>query len=400
MVAEPRNRFLVALVCSIPIVLWSPIGSAVFGLSLPVPFGWREDVWTLPVIGYSYSIFVHGAVRALRARVLDMMVLVAVAVSAGRLCSLVTLIGGEVFYEAATVPATFVLLGYWVEMHPRGGANDAIRALLGLAPPRAVVLRVGAEVEIPTTEVVGGLLLVRPRAKITVDGAVEHGESEVGALMVTGKSLPVHKGPGSAVIGATINANGVLRVRATKVGAVTAPAKIVHPARNFEGTGPAAGRPRGVLARVRRLLGAEDVDLGNPRITVAGRVHPLDDLTYRALHGWLAHRRDLVSAASNPHQLINRRTAATTAEVGHSWLGRAFRGLPATLERRSAPVARRSRSASVGVKLTTSRPSASPVPEPGGAAGHLLRDGAAAAWHLGTAQCGLAGALGAARAGW
>ncbi|MFI5615577.1 heavy metal translocating P-type ATPase [Amycolatopsis sp. NPDC051903] len=235
MAADMRNRFLVALVFSIPIVLWSPIGPAVFGLDLPVPFGWSEDVWTLllslPVIGYSCWIFFDGAVRALRARTLDMMVLVAVAVSAGWLYSLVVTLtgGGEVFYEAATVLATFVLLGHWFEMRARGGANDAIRALLDLAPPKAIVLRDGAEVEIPTSQVVvGDLLLVRPGAKIATDGAVEDGESEADESMVTGESLPVHKAPGSAVIGVTINANGTLRVRATKVGADTALAQIVQ----------------------------------------------------------------------------------------------------------------------------------------------------------------------------
>jgi Cu2+-exporting ATPase len=133
-----------------------------------------------------------------------------------------------VFYEAATVLASFVLLGHWFEMRARGGANDAIRALLDLAPPRAVVIRGGQEAEIPTAEVKeGDLLLVRPGAKIAVDGVVEDGESEVDESMVTGESLPVHKAPGSQVVGATINANGILRVRATKVGADTALAQIV-----------------------------------------------------------------------------------------------------------------------------------------------------------------------------
>ncbi|NKQ52879.1 copper-translocating P-type ATPase [Amycolatopsis sp. K13G38] len=234
MVADMRNRFLVALVFSIPILLWSPIGTDVFGLHLPVPFGRRADVWSLllslPVIFYSCWIFFRGAVRALRARTLDMMVLVAVAVGAGWLYSLVITLtgGGEVFYEAATVLAAFVLLGHWFEMRARGGANDAIRALLDLAPPKAVVLRGGEEVEIPTSQVAeGDLLLVRPGTKIAVDGVVEDGESEVDESMVTGESLPVHKAPGADVIGATINANGTLRVRATKVGSDTALAQIV-----------------------------------------------------------------------------------------------------------------------------------------------------------------------------
>ncbi|SFR24881.1 Cu2+-exporting ATPase [Lentzea waywayandensis] len=234
MVADMRNRFLVALVFSLPIVLWSPIGTEVLGLHLPTPFGVRQDVWalvlSLPVIFYSCWIFFDGAVRALRARTLDMMVLVAVAVGSGWLYSLVITLtgGGEVFYEAATVLAAFVLLGHWFEMRARGGANDAIRTLLDLAPPKALVIRDGEPVEVSTAEVVvGDLLLVRPGAKIAVDGLVEEGESEVDESMVTGESLPVHKAPGSVVIGATINANGALRVRATKVGSDTALAQIV-----------------------------------------------------------------------------------------------------------------------------------------------------------------------------
>jgi Cu2+-exporting ATPase len=234
MVRDMRNRFLVAAVLSVPILLYSPIGREVLGFTAPAPFGLRDDVFalllSLPVMAYSAWIFFDGAYRALRARTLDMMVLVAVGVGAGWLYSFgVTLTGGgEVFYEAATVLAAFVLLGHWLEMRARGGANDAIRTLLELAPPMAVVLRDGVEVEVPTAEVlVGDLVLVRPGAKIPVDGLVESGESEVDESMVTGESLPVAKAPGSAVIGASVNTTGTLRVRATKVGADTALAQIV-----------------------------------------------------------------------------------------------------------------------------------------------------------------------------
>ncbi len=235
MVADMRNRFLVAALFSVPILLWSPIGRDVLGFTAAAPFGLRDDMWSLllslPVIFWSCWIFFDGAVRALRARTLDMMVLVAVAVGAGWLYSLyVTLTGGgDVFYEAATVLAAFVLLGHWFEMRARGGANDAIRTLLDLAPPKALVIRDGEPVEVPTAEVVvGDVLLVRPGAKIAVDGVVSDGDSEVDESMVTGESLPVHKQAGSQVVGATINKNGTLRVRATKVGADTALAQIVR----------------------------------------------------------------------------------------------------------------------------------------------------------------------------
>ena len=234
MVADMRNRFLVAATLSVPVLLWSPIGREVLGFDFAAPFGLRDDVFSLllslPVIFYSAWIFFDGAWRALNARTLDMMVLVAVAVGAGWLYSVGVTVtgGGEVFYEAATVLTAFVLLGHWFEMRARGGANDAIRTLLDLAPPQAWVIRHGEPVEIATAEViVGDLLLVRPGTKIATDGVVDEGESEIDESMVTGESLPVHKAPGDDVIGATVNASGTLRVRATRVGSDTALAQIV-----------------------------------------------------------------------------------------------------------------------------------------------------------------------------
>lgn len=234
MARDMRNRFLVAAVLSVAILLWSAIGREVLGFTVPAPFGLRDDVFSLilsiPVVLYSAWIFFDGAYRALRARTLDMMVLVAVAVGAGWLYSLAVTLsgGGEVFYEAATVLTTFVLLGHWLEMRARGGANDAVRSLLELAPSQAVVIRDGQPVEVPTSEVaVGDLLLVRPGSKIPVDAVVEEGESEVDESMVTGESMPVGKAQGAEVIGASINTTGTLRVRASKVGADTALAQIV-----------------------------------------------------------------------------------------------------------------------------------------------------------------------------
>jgi Cu2+-exporting ATPase len=234
MVRDMRNRFLVAVLLSIPILLWSQIGRKVLGFEVPAPLGLRDDVFqlilSLPVIFYSAWIFFDGAVRALRHKTLDMMVLVAVGIGAGWLYSLAVTIrgGGDVFYEASTVLASFVLLGHWFEMRARGGANDAIRKLLDLAPARATVIRKGEPVEVPTAEVVvGDLLLIRPGSKIPADAVVEEGESDVDESMVTGESMPVAKNPGSQLIGASINKNGSLRARAQRVGSDTALAQIV-----------------------------------------------------------------------------------------------------------------------------------------------------------------------------
>ncbi len=234
MVRDMRNRFRVAVVFAILIAIWSPIGESLFGSTPPTPFGIGDDLWqfllSLPVIFYSSTIFFTGAWKALRAKTLDMMVLVAVAIGTAFVYSVAATfwIRGDVFYEAAAFLATFVLLGHWFEMRARGGANDAVRALLDLAPPKAVVIRDGQELELPTAEVtVGDLLLIRPGSKVAVDAQVLEGESSVDESMVTGESLPVSKKPGDKLIGATINKQGTLRARATAVGSDTALAQIV-----------------------------------------------------------------------------------------------------------------------------------------------------------------------------
>jgi Cu2+-exporting ATPase len=230
MVADMRNRFLVALVFAIPIALWSPLGDSIFGSTPPTPFAMGDDLWqfflSLPVIFYSSWIFFRGAYLALRARTLDMMVLVAVAIGTGWIYSVAATFWfeGDVFYEAAAFLATFVLLGHWFEMRARGGANDAIRALLDLAPPKAVVIRDGQELEVPTAEVaVGDLLLVRPGAKVPVDAEVAEGESSVDAS--DGRWL--RHGAG---------ADREARPRGPEL----------------EGARATAGRPCGLLARARR----------------------------------------------------------------------------------------------------------------------------------------------------
>jgi Cu2+-exporting ATPase len=234
MVRDMRNRFLVALVFAISIAIWSPLGKSIFGSTPATPFGLRLEIWqlllSLPVVFYSSQIFFTGAYHALKAKTLDMMVLVAVAIGTGFVYSVAATfwIKGDVFYEASAFLAAFVLLGHWFEMRARGGANDAIRALLDLAPPKAVVIRDGQEIEIPTAEVaVGDLLLIRPGSKAPVDAEVVEGESSVDESMVTGESLPVSKHPGDTLIGATINKQGTMRAHATAIGSDTALAQIV-----------------------------------------------------------------------------------------------------------------------------------------------------------------------------
>ncbi len=232
MVRDMRNRFWVCLFFSLPVFLYSPMGTKF--IELKPPFGMDLNLFLFflasAAILYPAWPFVKEAYRAIKNGVLNMAVLVVLSVGTGYLFSVgaTFFFTGAQFYEAAAVLLVFILLGHWLEMRARAGASEAIRALLNLAPPMATVIRNGREMELPTAEVArGDDVLIRPGKKIPVDGEVIQGESEVDESMLTGESMPVKKKPGDTVIGATINKSGSFRYRATKVGADTALAQIV-----------------------------------------------------------------------------------------------------------------------------------------------------------------------------
>lgn len=231
---DMRNRFLVALALAIPTVLYSPLGYDVLSLDAPkfgVNVNWIAFVTSTPVVWWAGWIFIGGAYHSLRRRSLNMSVLVATGVLAAYLASIVLLVAGEkdVFFEAAALLVTFVLFGHWMEMKARRGTTDALRALFDLVPPKATVLRNGEEVEISSSEVVvGDLVVIRPGDKIPVDGVIEKGETTIDESLVTGESIPVDKGPGDEVVGGSINQSGSITFRATKIGADTALGQIVR----------------------------------------------------------------------------------------------------------------------------------------------------------------------------
>jgi Cu2+-exporting ATPase len=232
MVRDMRNRFWISLVFTIPIFLFSPMGN--FFTPPAPPFGLDLNLvlFLLASAAILYPVwpFVVAAVRALRNGILNMAVLVILSVGTGYLFSVgaTFFFKGEQFYEAAAILLVFILLGHWLEMRARAGASEAIRALMDLAPPTAMVLRDGREVEVPTAAVlVNDTVVIRPGKKIQVDGTVVEGTSLVDESMLTGESMPVGKKPGDTVIGATINKSGTFRYTATKVGADTALAQIV-----------------------------------------------------------------------------------------------------------------------------------------------------------------------------
>ena len=233
MVRDMRNRFWICLIFTVPIFVYAPMGGF-FAPPAP-PFGLTLNLWlfffaSAAILYPSWPFFV-SAWRALRKGTLGMAALIVLSVGTGYLFSLGTTFffkeGGQ-FFEAASVLLVFILLGHWLEMRARAGASSAIKALMNLTPAKASVIRNGAEVEVPTAEVLAGeIVVIRPGGKIPVDGTIETGESLVDESMLTGESMPVQKGPGDRVVGATINKSGSFRYKATKIGADSALAQIV-----------------------------------------------------------------------------------------------------------------------------------------------------------------------------
>src|SRR5262249_24336076 len=152
--------FFVALILTIPIILYSPLGQSLLHITLPtpIPINWLLFILATPVVFWTGWIFLSGAASALRHRTLDMSVLIAVSVLTAYIFSVYLTFTGdrETFYDAAAMLVTFVLFGHWLEMRARKGTTESLRALLDLVPETAIVVRNGQEVELPTEQIVTG----------------------------------------------------------------------------------------------------------------------------------------------------------------------------------------------------------------------------------------------------
>ena len=229
---DMRRRFWISFILSIPIFLYSPVGTAVFKVALwsPIPINWLLLILTTPIVFWTGSIFITGTYYSLKAKKLNMAVLIATGVLAAYLFSvLLTVIGSpDTFYEAAALLVTFVLFGHWMEMKSRRGTSESLRALFDLVPPKATVIRDGREISIPSAEIMhDDIVVVRPGDKLPVDGVVTEGESAVDESLVTGESIPVTKMIGDKVTGGSVNQTGTLKFKATQVGAETVLAQII-----------------------------------------------------------------------------------------------------------------------------------------------------------------------------
>ena len=236
-VESVRRRMAVAWAVTIPIMLWM-LPEMFFGTHWPTPllFDLGLTVLSAFVLVGPGRETLGSAWRSARGLAPNMDVLIAmgsgVSVATGLWVTLHRLGGAPEIMNFAGIGAMIMaihLTGRYVETRARGRTSSAIQKLLSLEAPTARVLREGREVEVPTSEVaVGDVMVVRPGEKIPTDGEVVRGHSAVDESLATGESMPVEKGPGDPVIGATVNGQGVLRVRATAVGEGTFLAGVVR----------------------------------------------------------------------------------------------------------------------------------------------------------------------------
>ncbi|BDP41012.1 copper-translocating P-type ATPase [Deinococcus aetherius] len=249
MVNDMLRRFVVSLLLTLPIVLFSPIGESL-GFRLAPPFGlsmgWFGLILSTPVVWWGGWPFISAAWRALRRGEANMMTLIATGILVSYLYSLwatLFLRTDEVFFEAAAMLTTFSLAGHWLEMRSRFATGRAVEALLRLAPSTAWIMRGDQEVELPLEQVVvGDEIVVRPGDRVPVDGEVLSGTSYVDESMITGEPVPVGKRAGDRVTGGTVNQNGAFHFRATAVGADTALSRIVQMVQNAQASKAPAQR--------------------------------------------------------------------------------------------------------------------------------------------------------------
>jgi Cu+-exporting ATPase len=250
-ISKQKRKLLVSAILSLPL-LWSMVSHFSFTTWIWIPElfmnPWFQLIMATPVQFYIGRQFYEGAYKALRNGSANMDVLVSLGTSAAYFYSLYLTIdwviggagmhhGPSLYYETSAVLITLVIMGKLFEALAKGRTSEAIKSLMGLQAKTALVIREGQELNIPIEEVVtGDIVLVRPGDKIPVDGEVLEGLSSVDESMITGESLPVTKQPGDAVIGATINKNGRLRLQTTKVGKDTALAQIIKVVEEAQGS--------------------------------------------------------------------------------------------------------------------------------------------------------------------
>ncbi|MES9740717.1 heavy metal translocating P-type ATPase [Priestia megaterium] len=246
--SKQKGKFWFAFILSVPL-LWAMVSHFTFTSFIPLPHmlmnPWVQLALATPVQFVVGKQFYVGAFKALRNKSANMDVLVALGTSAAYFYSLYSSLKSlgssahtnQLYYETSAILITLILLGKLFEANAKGRSSEAIKKMMGLQAKTAVVIRDGAEVEIPVEEVQKGeVVFIKPGEKVPVDGEIIEGQSALDESMLTGESVPVDKNIGDKVIGATLNKNGFLKIKATNVGRETALAQIIKVVEEAQGS--------------------------------------------------------------------------------------------------------------------------------------------------------------------
>lgn len=239
------RKFWVSVAFTLPvffIAMSDMIGVSLTGIASESTWGWIQFILSTPVVFYSCREFFVRGYRSVINKSPNMWTLISMGAGAAYLFSVVSLLfpdifpdqfkteGGSVhlYFEAATVILTLILLGQVLEARARGKTNSAIRELLNLVPPEATVIRDGEEKVIPLEQVrLDDIIKIKPGEKIPVDGEITTGKSTIDESMITGEPVPVKKTAGDDVIGGTINGTSTFQMKAMKVGSDTLLSQII-----------------------------------------------------------------------------------------------------------------------------------------------------------------------------
>ncbi|MEI5906956.1 heavy metal translocating P-type ATPase [Bacillus spongiae] len=245
---KQKRTFILSLILSLPL-LWSMVSHFEFTSFIYLPEAlmnpWVQMALATPVQFIIGRQFYVGAYKALKNKSANMDVLVALGTSAAYFYSVYLSIESigrtegmvELYFETSAILITLILLGKLFEAKAKGRSSEAIKKLMGLQAKTALVIRDGEEKTIALEEVVeGDILVVKPGEKIPVDGEIIEGRTAIDESMITGESVPVDKTVGDAVIGATLNKNGSLKMKARKVGKDTALAQIIKVVEEAQGS--------------------------------------------------------------------------------------------------------------------------------------------------------------------
>ncbi|MGO4271883.1 HAD-IC family P-type ATPase, partial [Paenibacillus sp. TAF58] len=250
-IRHKKIQLAVSAILSLPL-LWAMVSHFTFTSWIYLPEilmnPWVQLILATPIQFIIGSQFYVGAYKALRNKSANMDVLVSLGTSAAYFYSLYLTLqwaasadalhhAPDMYYETSAILITLIILGKLFEVLAKGRTSEAIKKLMGLQAKTALVIRNGQEESIPVEEVViEDIVLVKPGEKIPVDGEVVDGLSAVDESMLTGESIPVEKKAGDGVIGATVNKNGSLRIKATRVGKETALAQIIKVVEEAQGS--------------------------------------------------------------------------------------------------------------------------------------------------------------------